>query len=65
MVENIPDGNSPGGVWLVGIFRVGIFLTPKLPSVKFLLKSIHRSRQINKTNSIWIFPDFNFIFLLK
>ena len=26
---NFLRGNSPGGVWLVEIFRVGVFLTPK------------------------------------
>ena len=29
MVGNIPGGNFPGGIWLVEIFRVGVFLIPK------------------------------------
>ena len=47
----------------------------KLPSVKFLLKPTHPSRQTNYSfyssqngkylNSVWVFSFFNFIFLLE
>ena len=66
MVENIPDGNSPGRRLTGGNFPGGNFPDTQITICKISFEiSIHRSRQINKTNSIWVFPDFNFIFLLQ